>query len=939
MADNKNINNLIKAIQGLINKLDKNPVPRSDKGKRRRSELDASLKEYERKAKLELDRASQLSDIHEKGLAQAEAEYKFAQKKLEIESKRIALAYELDDLSEEELNDRKKDYELTLESLSHFETKIELERKHLRIKKEKLEIENAAIENLRETTRLGLKGLFGIDENTIFDQINAVGGLGKAFGIVSNQMKDSMKWSNLLSATIMKFAEQTLLFAMQQDALYSQFLRNTGATREYETVITESYNSSREYGVTIEESTEAMSSLYQEMNDFNLLTKANQEELGNLVSVMAETGIEAGVAAENIDILQKSMGMSIKETKETVREIADLNTVLGSSDAAMRAFVSTAPRLQGYGNDAIEVFKDMAKAAKATGVEMEALIGITQKFDTFEGAADAAANLNAVLGGNLINSTQLLLATEEERVRMLIQTMEMSGKVWTELTRYERQAVATAAGIGDMNQANKIFGQSLSAYEEGKRKAAELADEQKKLEERAKEYQNIQDQLNTLMLQFAISMKPVLEIMRDVLVAVIEFNEWLGGWPVVVVGAQIALFGLLKFFAGIISSMTTLGIVAPPAAAGVSSVGAASATAGPAVGSAGATMAGIVPVLLSFTAAILATGAAIWLAAEGLAGLLEAAKGMSGEGLAALGMLTAMIGAMAVAAMFAGPQMLLLGAALALAGAGIWLAAEGADTLAQAFSLFVNVLVGNLAALVESSLVIYSLAGGITVLSVALGLLGAVAPLALIGLLGFATGMAALALSVALIKTEDLQAIEGIFTGLSKMAELGTDMSDLSHGVDNLVDSLEDLDDFRSSFGAILGNFEIAIFIGMLEHMDTVLERIATKSSRINEALVPLAQVMSNVNQLKDENVVRMERFSKATVDFLQASAESANAKSSEMLDKLITLMGSVNKNTSISAQRKQTPIVVKYDKREVGRMVEGTIDGKKKQFLNKGNR
>ena len=59
-------------------------------------------------------------------------------------------------------------------------------------------------------------------------------------------------------------------------------------------------------------------------------------------------------------------------------------------------------------------FSRLWSAAKATGIETQRLLDITGKFDTFEGAAEAAGKLNAVLGGGVIDTNALLMADHDE---------------------------------------------------------------------------------------------------------------------------------------------------------------------------------------------------------------------------------------------------------------------------------------------------------------------------------------------------------------------------------------------------------------------------------------------------------------------------------------------------------------------------------------------
>ena len=49
-----------------------------------------------------------------------------------------------------------------------------------------------------------------------------------------------------------------------------------------------------------------------------------------------------------------------------------------------------------FGNDAIDVFKDLEAQSKATGLQMTTLLNVAKQFDTFDKAADSAAMLNAV---------------------------------------------------------------------------------------------------------------------------------------------------------------------------------------------------------------------------------------------------------------------------------------------------------------------------------------------------------------------------------------------------------------------------------------------------------------------------------------------------------------------------------------------------------------
>ena len=79
-------------------------------------------------------------------------------------------------------------------------------------------------------------------------------------------------------------------------------------------------------------------------------------------------------------------------------------------------FQAAAPALAGYGKEAMKVFKGLAAQSKKTGLSMNELLGVTEQFDSFDTAASAAGNLNSILGGQYLDSMQLVTAeTEAQR--------------------------------------------------------------------------------------------------------------------------------------------------------------------------------------------------------------------------------------------------------------------------------------------------------------------------------------------------------------------------------------------------------------------------------------------------------------------------------------------------------------------------------------------
>ena len=189
----------------------------------------------------------------------------------------------------------------------------------------------------------------------------------------------------------------------------------------------------------------------------------------------------------------------------------------------------------------------MAAASKGLGVEMGTLLNLTGQFDTFEGAANAAGSLNAVLGGDLLNSMDMLNATEDERIRMILQATDASGKQWSSMGKFEKMAVANAAGITDMAEANKLFGGGLKGFDDAQAKMAENAKSEEELAAAKAASVDMQKKLTLVMQQLAVAMQPAISFIHGMLDGILGLNDAFGGYLLpIVVGGIAALYSLVK---------------------------------------------------------------------------------------------------------------------------------------------------------------------------------------------------------------------------------------------------------------------------------------------------------------------------------------------------------------------------------------------------------
>ena len=172
------------------------------------------------------------------------------------------------------------------------------------------------------------------------------------------------------------------------------------------------------------------------------------------------------------------------------------------------------------------------------------------------------------------------------------------------MNKFQKQAIANAAGIQDMALANKIFGMSSEEYDRAQQEANKYNQSQEDLEAATKANVALQTRMNQLTEAFAVALTPVREFLADVIEGFLEWNDAMGGAlaPILAIGA--GLFAL----APIVKVITlAAGVLAPLFPA----IGAGAAGAAPGVGTLAASLSAATPFLLAFGVAAAGFGVAV----------------------------------------------------------------------------------------------------------------------------------------------------------------------------------------------------------------------------------------------------------------------------------------------------------------------------------------
>ena len=451
---------------------------------------------------------------------------------------------------------------------------------------------------------------------------------GVSIDQVGEKLKETLSPANITGSFLLAIQQATLATVAAAGQLRGEVVGVTGNIEAFDTTVMGASTGATRFGVGIEEAAKATSALSQSMSGFSSAAPALQQELVQTAASFEYLGVSASTFGANMQIAEKSFGMTGNEALGLQKDMAKLAAGIGVPIGQLaQDFNSNASSFAAYGDAGIKMFKDLARQSKETGIAMNDLLSITQQFDTFEGAADAAGKLNAVLGGGIVDSMQLLGATEEQRIDILRNSVAASGKSFDSMSRFERMAVANAAGITDMNQAMAMFSEKA-------RQNAKAADQnalsQEKLEEIQKASVATGRDLELIFQSFAVLVGPLVQIVKFLANGFHVLNDALGGFlPQILFGVMVLTrFSLVA--KGISLVMTILGAILPAIGSAFGLIGATAPAGGAGLAGFGAAAsAAAFPILLiglGMGALALGVGAA----AAGFSLLVDSTKELFG---------------------------------------------------------------------------------------------------------------------------------------------------------------------------------------------------------------------------------------------------------------------------------------------------------------------
>ena len=334
--------------------------------------------------------------------------------------------------------------------------------------------------------------------------------LNKVMKLAANPMAAA----NLLLTQVVS---QTWAATMAYDSARSELMKLTGGTTQYNAALADTIQAGAAAGLTRTEAAAGFTALAGSMYDFGQQSKAVQIELGTTAGVFKGFGVDI---SENMNVATKGMGFTSEAANQLQVDLFATGAALGPhmTKKVMAGFGPAMASLAAFTKDrAIKVFKQLAAQAAATGLAISDLTGLAEKFDTYDGAAESVGRLNSLLGGDYLNSVQMLNASEGDRIKMLQDSLKMSGRQFSDMNRFEKKALASSVGIKDMTKAMKLFGTSSENMEIMRKKAEDAGMSLDQFKARQKASNSVQKQFQIIMQSLGVVIAPVVDALSAIL--------------------------------------------------------------------------------------------------------------------------------------------------------------------------------------------------------------------------------------------------------------------------------------------------------------------------------------------------------------------------------------------------------------------------------------
>ena len=361
-----------------------------------------------------------------------------------------------------------------------------------------------------------IKTLTGVEDasNTLIGSFINLASEEEGAEKVTEQFKETLEKTfttiNIGTSITRKFAEATFIMAKEIDAGTASFNQATGAGGLYNRQIQAAERANRQFGLSIQDITEARIGLADGLSGFAMLQEQEQDRLIELTAQFTRLGVST---ADFIGIIQtgtRVLGLNTQQVTKAAEEIRKFGQAIGvSTGQIMSEFNAALPALASFGAEATEIFKGLQLISQQTGLATGELTSFADQFMSIENTARAVAGVQAILGPIGIDQLTLLQKANEgqDAVIEYFRGALLQQGGYESLSRLQKAALANQLNIDEATLSG------LMNTEKGIEERNEL---QTDFNDAIQAGIGLTEQLTIFAKNFAITVTPVVEGLTSV---------------------------------------------------------------------------------------------------------------------------------------------------------------------------------------------------------------------------------------------------------------------------------------------------------------------------------------------------------------------------------------------------------------------------------------
>lgn len=279
---------------------------------------------------------------------------------------------------------------------------------------------------------------------------------GEAFAGLKSGLTSMFSPLNIATNLFQKLAELLIYAVVQGDQAASTFAKITGQGREMASASMQAAQSMGSVSANLNDLAAAAANAQNALAGVAGMTRLQASEFGGIALSLERLGVSTGDMTGIISQGMVGFGETSREAAQRLSNLQEAANMMGMSFSDLASsFASNQGSFAAYGHNMTKAFLRTQSTARQLGIELDNLVQLGEKFDTFDSAAETVADLNYIMGGQFLDTMEMMSIQAQEGpegvARAIREQMEATGKSFEDFSYHQQKALAQSLNmsVGD----------------------------------------------------------------------------------------------------------------------------------------------------------------------------------------------------------------------------------------------------------------------------------------------------------------------------------------------------------------------------------------------------------------------------------------------------------------------------------------------------------